>query len=234
MNNIFFGCSSLKQLPDISKWDLENVIDVSFMFGDCTSLLYLPEISKWKTSNIENMSHLFYRTSSLKTLPDLSKWDISNVKNIEFIFAGFSSKYSFSDLPSSLDKDHIMRNNDIINKELLKLLIESNKKDLDFINDSLEVLRSNSIPTFFPDISNWDTKNVSNMNGIFAGCSTLTSLPDISKWDISKVTNMKAMFYECESLQCFSDISNWNIINNPNINKENMFYGCKKSNITCP
>ena len=68
---------------------------------------------------------------------------------------------------------------------------------------------------------------------MFYDCKSLVSLPDISKWNVSKVTNMKALFYGCESLQCFPDISNWNIINNTNINKENMFYGSKKSNITC-
>ena len=34
-----------------------------------------------------------------------------------------------------------------------------------------------------PDISNWDTKNVTNIGSLFFRCSSLLSLPDISKWD---------------------------------------------------
>ena len=38
--------------------------------------------------------------------------------------------------------------------------------------------------------------NVTNMNRIFGGCSSLISLPDISKWDTKNVTNMKYIFYK--------------------------------------
>ena len=32
MKNIFFGCKSLRFIPNISKWDTHNVSDMSFMF----------------------------------------------------------------------------------------------------------------------------------------------------------------------------------------------------------
>ena len=32
-----------------------------------------------------------------------------------------------------------------------------------------------------PDISNWNTKNVTNMSYMFSDCSSLISLPNISK-----------------------------------------------------
>ena len=38
-----------------------------------------------------------------------------------------------------------------------------------------------------PDISNWDTQNIKNMNGLFSNCSSLQKLPDISKWNIKNV-----------------------------------------------
>ena len=34
-----------------------------------------------------------------------------------------------------------------------------------------------------PDISKWDTKNVTAMNYMFSVCCSLNSLPDISKWN---------------------------------------------------
>ena len=38
------------------------------MFENCSSLLNLPDISKWNTANILNMSNLFHGASSLITL----------------------------------------------------------------------------------------------------------------------------------------------------------------------
>ena len=39
MSFIFYGCSSLISLPDISKWDTENVTDMSDMLSECHNLL---------------------------------------------------------------------------------------------------------------------------------------------------------------------------------------------------
>ena len=48
-----------------------------------------------------------------------------------------------------------------------------------------------------PDISKWNTKNITNMIYMFNGCSSLSSLPDISNWNINNITYMKSMFDEC-------------------------------------
>ena len=40
---MFKGCSSLKTLPDISKWDTKNIIDISSIFKGCSSLKQLPD-----------------------------------------------------------------------------------------------------------------------------------------------------------------------------------------------
>ena len=44
-----------------------------------------------------------------------------------------------------------------------------------------------------------DTSNVTDIRGMFTGCSSLISL-DASKWDTSKVTDMTNMFQGCSSL----------------------------------
>ena len=49
-----------------------------------------------------------------------------------------------------------------------------------------------------PDITKWDTKNVTNMSHMLSYCTSLKSLPDISKWDIKNVTQMNSMFYNCK------------------------------------
>ena len=60
-----------------------------------------------------------------------------------------------------------------------------------------------------PDISKWNTKNVTIMDLLFYNCSSLSSLPDISKWKINNVTSLNLMFAKCTSLISIPDISKW-------------------------
>ena len=57
---MFYGCSSLSSLPDISKWNTNNVNYMSNIFKGCSSLSSLPAISKWNTNNVKNIYHSFY------------------------------------------------------------------------------------------------------------------------------------------------------------------------------
>ena len=91
MNSLFYNCSSLTSLPDISKWDISNVINIGGLFYNCSSLTYLPDISKWDTSNVINIGGLFYNCSSLTSLPDISKWNTSKITIMEGLFYNCSS-----------------------------------------------------------------------------------------------------------------------------------------------
>ena len=57
------------------------------MFNKCSLLISLPDISKWDTENITTMNALFYKCRSLFSLPDISKWNTKNVKDIGYIFS---------------------------------------------------------------------------------------------------------------------------------------------------
>ena len=67
--------------------------------------------------------------------------------------------------------------------------------------------------SYLPDALNWNTINVKDMHFMFSSCKLLSSLPDISKWNIKNVTSLGYMFSGCESLISLPDISNWNTIN---------------------
>jgi len=58
MSDMFYGCKSLKELSDISKWDTKNVINMSSMFSIFESLKELPDISKWNTKNATDMNYI--------------------------------------------------------------------------------------------------------------------------------------------------------------------------------
>ena len=55
----------------------------------------------------------------------------------------------------------------------------------------------------FYDISKWNTKNVTDISFLFAGCESLILLPDISEWNIEKVTNISGIFADCKSIEKF-------------------------------
>ena len=88
---MFYECSSLLYLPDISKFDTSKIISMNDMFCGCSSLSFLPDISKWNTSKVEKMGEVFCDCSSLLFLPDISKWNMSKVENMSFMFQNCSS-----------------------------------------------------------------------------------------------------------------------------------------------
>ena len=49
MSCLFYDCSGLISLPDISEWNITNTNDISGLFYNCISLKSLPDISKWNT-----------------------------------------------------------------------------------------------------------------------------------------------------------------------------------------
>ena len=80
MSYLFFGCSSLSSLPDLSNWNTNNVTTMNHMFEGCSSLSSLPQISKWNTNNVTEMTMLFNKCSSLSSIPNISKWN-TNIEN---------------------------------------------------------------------------------------------------------------------------------------------------------
>ena len=45
MEGLFYGCSSLKSLPDITKWNINEVTSMMFLFSECSLLESLPDLS---------------------------------------------------------------------------------------------------------------------------------------------------------------------------------------------
>ena len=48
--------------------------EYSGFFMECNPLLGLPDISKWDISKVTNISKIFYECNSIKSLPNISNW----------------------------------------------------------------------------------------------------------------------------------------------------------------
>lgn len=61
------------------------------------------------------------------------------------------------------------------------------------------------------DLSNWNTGNVTRIDNMFSGCSSLTDLTGLECWDTSKVTNLGSTFSSCSGLTDLSSIEDWEL-----------------------
>ena len=68
-----------------------------------------------------------------------------------------------------------------------------------------------------PDISDWNTENVTDMKAIFAYTTSLESLPkQIFSWNTKNVVNMSSMFLGCSSIKFLPE----------NVSLKKMLYFC--------
>ncbi len=90
-----------------------------------------------------------------------------------------------------------------------------------------------------PDVSRWNTANVTNMNGLFSGygqyATGISKAPDVSNWNTANVTDMGSVFSAYvagnEKANIFTnlsevpDVSNWNTAKAKNILRAFEQYG---------
>ena len=72
------------------------------------------------------------------------------------------------------------------------------------------------------NVSNFDTQNVTDMSDMFGFCRALTTL-DVSKFDTQNVTDMSGMFYNCHALTTLN-VSNFDTQNVTDMSR--MFKSC--------
>ena len=224
MSYMFYGCSSLINLSDISEWDTKNVTNLSYMFSWCKSLNNIADISNWDTSKVTNMSYMFSGCKSLQKLPDISNWNTSNVTNMSYMFSGCISLQKLPDI-SNWDTKNVNNISDIFSLcNSLKYLPDISKWDTKSMKNMSYMFNGCKSLKSLPDISKWDTKNLKDISYMFTLCNSLKNIPDISKWDTKNVINMNYIFYECRALKSLPDLSNWKL--NKKLKKEAMFKYC--------
>ena len=61
---LFSGCASFESLPDISKWNTNNVLNMIYLFHNFKSLISLPHLSKWNLDKVENISLYIFKVNT--------------------------------------------------------------------------------------------------------------------------------------------------------------------------
>ena len=193
ISNLFQGDSSLTLL-DLSDFNVSSVTNLSGLFTGCSSVRDI-DISGWSFDSITSISSLFGGLTSLETI-NLENVNTSNITNMGGLFSG-STKIKSLDL-TSFDVSNVTTfslfggNTDLKTIDISGWNFNSVTSLSGFFASGLTGLESIN----FTDV---DTSKITNMAGMFSGCSSLKTL-DLTSFDTNKVTDMGSMFYNCSSL----------------------------------
>ncbi|WP_278697094.1 BspA family leucine-rich repeat surface protein [Leyella stercorea] len=274
MSFMFFNCSAITTL-DIAKFDTKNVTDMSFMFCSDPALTTIYASDKFVTTACEEAENMFAECANLvgavpydenKVGKDMANYttgyftDIaSKIAESYAVFDEATNTLTFkrdTNKPAGafeLNEDYNApgwykpngdRNNTNIIKKVIFDTSFANARPTSCYNwfcgctelttiEGIEYLNTENVTNMNGmfqnckslttlDLSRFDTKNVTDMRGMFYACSALTTL-DLSRFDTKNVTNISYMFDGCSALTTL-DISNFNTQNVTNMS--GMFWGC--------
>ncbi|WP_296156666.1 BspA family leucine-rich repeat surface protein [uncultured Gardnerella sp.] len=113
--------------------------------------------------------------------------------------------------------------------------------DVSNVTDMSYLFKDSSL-TDLSFLSDWDVRKVTNMEGMFEGCTNLNDIDGLKDWDVRKVTNMKSMFSAViadedkrdsfnlagyaglMNITSLEPLKDWNVSNVTNM--DSMFEGC--------
>lgn len=202
MHGMFNGvnCSSISTLATsatTTKFTVSNVKDAHYMFANNPSLTSLTNYLSF--DNIEDASHMFEGCTSLTSTSYIQNWFTNSTKltDISYMFYGCTKL-----------------NNTMLS--YLKNINTSNVKDTSNCFMNCEAITSTA------NIDSWNVSNVTNMSGMFRGCTKLTTA-SANSWTTTKVTDTSRMFQDCTALATLT-IGNWRLTSVTNMDQ--MFENC--------
>ena len=239
MNGMFSYSVALTSLY-LTNFNTEKVTNMEDMFSGCKALTTIYASSKFVTTRVTKSSGMFNKCEKLKG-EVVWKKDKATDKTYAKIEGGYFSraiprvKYADGTLTFFLaSKETLGENEYELNSG--KNLPGWMKHTLSITKVVFDTSFANARPTscykwFFwceklnqvEGIKNLNTKEVTDMAGMFCKCRDLSSL-DVSGFNTEKVTDMSEMFDECISLKLL-DVAKFNTANVKSMS--NMFYNCQ-------
>ena len=272
MSNMFSGCKALTTL-DVSNFDTKNVTDMSWMFSFNSALTTIYANDKFVTTACKLDGSMFAGCTNLVGAVPYDKnkkgKEMANYATGYFTYKAPTETYAvFDEATNTLTfkRDNnkpagafalnegenapgwYKPNDDRDNTNIIKKVVFdasfanarptscyrwfcgcqdlTNIEGIEYLNTenvtNMDGMFQNCKSLTTLDLSRFDTKNVTNISGMFYACHALTTL-DVSNFDTKNVTDMSHMFFECSALTTL-DISNFNTENVTNMS--GMFWGC--------
>ena len=144
MKEMFFNCSSLIKIPDISIWKSEKLKDINNMFDSCDNLIGIPDIFKWNIDKVNAIKMNFSFTNVISSSQLNSKGKDS------FISSSKNSERNASNTESLINKEYVDYNLKLVfmipmsMMNIMNIFIskELNKFQKLYLNKLLIILRS--------------------------------------------------------------------------------------------
>jgi len=221
MNNMFSGCSSLTVL-DLRSFDISSVTDMSYMFSGCTDLILLYNNNDWSGSEA-NSSSMFDDCESLLgekgTTYDANHTDLAYARPDDGEEApGYFSNSAptmlygaFSDDGKTLTVyyDNKKDDNNGLHPNEWYGLSKISKVEKVVFDETVADARPHKTDEWFAYFNSLEsiegldylnTEEVTNMDGMFADCSSLKEL-DLSQFNTENVESMNSMFIYCSNIK---------------------------------
>ena len=239
MNSMFESCSSLTSL-DVTYFNTANVTGMNNMFYSCSALTTIYASDNFVTDKVEYSYNMFYDCTSLKgtTLEYVASKTDHNYANCgtDGYFTPGCGYAEFDNATGTLTFSYKVVKPEgayDLNVGTTEPGWRTHKNEIKKVvfDASFANARPTSCYYWFYEcknlaniegIENLNTEKVTNMELMFANCSTLTSL-DVTKFNTAKVRNMYSMFMNCSGLKSL-DVTNFDTGNV--ISMAYMFYGC--------
>lgn len=192
----FFYCEKM----DVTATDLpflENVTDMSGIFGGCYNLVGNPTFSDWDVSHVTNLHESFYFAKKFNQ--PIGSWDISNVTDISLMFV---STEEFNQPLGAWNTSNVtdMSWTFLFSKKFNQPLASWDTSNV----TNMSQMFADTI-LFNQPIGNWNTSRVTNMSGMFSAAQMFNQ--PIANWNTSSLINMNYMF--SDTGQFNQPIGNW-------------------------
>ncbi len=200
MNSLFYGTDFNQTIGD---WDVSNVTDMVGMFEKSS---FNQPIGNWDVSSVTTMEVMFRDATSYSTanyVSLLNGWASLPTLQPNVIFDAPPTSYCNGETARSyiINTYGWTITDGGLDCTSLTPITDAN------IHEAVNLWKSDqsTAEATYGYISDWDTSNITNMFGLFAG---LDINPPIGNWDVSNVTNMSWMF---ESSNFNQSIGDWDV-----------------------
>lgn len=227
---IMLHATGLSGTLDFTGWDVSNVTQMGYFVSNNTSITSI-DTTGWDVSKVTSFQNFAAACSNLDTIIGHENWDTSSVTT----FTSFIHNTRLTQFdPSNWDVSKVntfsqaFRNalNDVGSIDLSNWNIKTSG------NINMYILFGfNSQLTSVGDISNWDVSRVTNLGYLAATCSVL-QLPNLSSWNTGNVTSLRNAFQAMGPNASVSGIENWDTSSLVGSGVMSCFQGCRALNTT--
>lgn len=194
---MFRGCRWIN--PDLSNWDVSNIVNTHGMFIDCESFEG-KGLENWNTVSFKDIGSMFVNCQNMNA--DLGNWNISNVTNIEYMF---NSCYKF--------EGKGLENWDVSKVDSMKMTFykcnnfNGNIGNWNVSNVTNLIDCFTDCHIFNQNLGKWNVNKMKTMKYAFKNC-TIFEGNGLNRWKLPRIPHIDGMFQNCISL--YVDLSSWN------------------------